>query len=164
MPLDVTTNAATALAEFIATPLDAALAGADDIDTAEARALALFHEVARDVPAYALFLAEHDIDPDEISSFEDFRRLPLINKANYHSQFPLRDLCRHGRLAANDFVAVSSGSTGQPTFWPRFITDELSIARRFEQAFYDSFRADERSTLAVVCFALGTWVGGSSSW
>src|SRR5262249_60939714 len=28
------------------------------------------------------------------------------------------------------------------------------------QVFYDSFRADERRTLAVVCFALGTWVGG----
>jgi phenylacetate-CoA ligase len=57
-------------------------------------------------------------------------------------------------------LAVSSGSTGEPTFWPRFVTDELAIARRFEQAFLDSFRADERRTLAVVCFALGTWVGG----
>ena len=31
---------------------------------------------------------------------------------------------------------------------------------RFEQVFCDSFRAHERSTLAVVCFALGNWVGG----
>ena len=57
-------------------------------------------------------------------------------------------------------VAVSSGSTGQPTFWPRSVADELAIARRFEQVLRDSFRADERRTLAVVCFALGTWVGG----
>ncbi len=165
MPLDlntnaVNTNAASALAEFIARPLDWALDGADDLRAAEAGALALFHDVARDVPAYALFLAEHDVDPEHVRTFEDFQRLPLVSKANYHSQYPLRDLCRHGRLPANDFVAVSSGSTGQPTFWPRSVTDELSIARRFEQAFYDSFRADERTTLAVVCFALGTWVGG----
>jgi phenylacetate-CoA ligase len=57
-------------------------------------------------------------------------------------------------------VAVSSGSTGQPTVWPRRVQDELPVARRFEQVFYDSFRADDRTTLAVVCFALGTWVGG----
>jgi len=57
-------------------------------------------------------------------------------------------------------VAVSSGSTGQPTFWPRSVLHELDVAVRFEQVFYDSFRAHERSTLAVVCFALGNWVGG----
>jgi phenylacetate-CoA ligase len=55
---------------------------------------------------------------------------------------------------------VSSGSTGQPTVWPRFISDEYTVATRFEQAFHDSFQADTRRTLAVVCFALGTWVGG----
>jgi phenylacetate-CoA ligase len=57
-------------------------------------------------------------------------------------------------------VAVSSGSTGEPTFWPRALIDELAIASRFEQVFRDAFRADERPTLAVVCFPLGTWVGG----
>jgi phenylacetate-CoA ligase len=156
MPVDVT----RALAEFIATPLDAALAGADDEHAARDHVLELFHTVACDVPAYAQFLADHEVDPTRVSTFDDFTRLPLINKANYHSQYPLRDLCRHGRLEANDFVAVSSGSTGQPTFWPRFVTDEFAVSRRFEQAFHDSFRADERRTLAVVCFALGTWVGG----
>jgi phenylacetate-CoA ligase len=36
----------------------------------------------------------------------------------------------------------------------------MAIATRFEQVFFDSFRADTRRTLAVVCFPLGTWVGG----
>jgi phenylacetate-CoA ligase len=47
-----------------------------------------------------------------------------------------------------------------PTFRPRSVLHELDIAVRFEQVFYDSFRAHERSTLAVICFALGNWVGG----
>lgn len=34
------------------------------------------------------------------------------------------------------------------------------MARRFEQVLVDGFHADERTTLAVVCFPLGTWVGG----
>jgi phenylacetate-CoA ligase len=36
----------------------------------------------------------------------------------------------------------------------------MAIAARFEQIFHDSFAADGRRTLAVVCFALGSWVGG----
>jgi phenylacetate-CoA ligase len=154
------TSAAGALAEFIATPLDAALAGADDMAAAQAQAVRLFHSVARDVPAYRAFLDANGVNPETIRTFDDFSRLPLVNKANYHSRYPLADLCRHGRLQAADFFAVSSGSTGQPTLWPRSVSDEFPIARRFEQAFHDSFRADEHSTLAVVCFALGTWVGG----
>jgi len=129
LPADVTRD----LAKFIATPLDAALAGADDEQAARKDVLRLFHQVARDVPAYSRFLAEHAVDPESVSSFEDFTRLPLVTKANYHSQYSLADLCRGGRLEANDFVAVSSGSTGQPTFWPRFVTDEFAITRRFER-------------------------------
>jgi phenylacetate-CoA ligase len=105
-------------------------------------------------------LAEHGIDPSAIQTFEDFKTVPAITKQNYQSHYPLADLCRDGQLASCDFIAVSSGSTGQPTFWPRFISDELSIATRFEQIFHDSFQADSRHTLAVVCFTLGTWVGG----
>ena len=33
-------------------------------------------------------------------------------------------------------IAVSSGSTGEPTFWPRFLSDELPVAARFEQVFH----------------------------
>jgi phenylacetate-CoA ligase len=56
-------------------------------------------------------------------------------------------------------LAVSSGSTGTPMIWPRNVIHELDIAYRFEQLF-QVFRADQRSTLAVVCFAMGSWVGG----
>jgi phenylacetate-CoA ligase len=90
----------------------------------------------------------------------DFERLPLLTKAGYHRRYALPQMCRDGRLDGCDLIAVSSGSTGEPTFWPRNQADEAAIAARFEQVFRDGFRAHERSTLAVVCFPLGTWVGG----
>ncbi|MEG4571319.1 phenylacetate--CoA ligase family protein [Microcoleus sp. N3A4] len=121
---------------------------------------ALFQKVAATVPAYQTFLTEHNINPASIQTFEDFQKLPLITKENYLRCHPLPQLCHQGKLETCDFIAVSSGSTGNPTFWPRFISDELQIAARFEQIFHDSFSADTRSTLAVICFALGTWVGG----
>ena len=83
-----------------------------------------------------------------------------MTKANYMQAYPLPERCLGGSLQGSSRVAVSSGSTGQPTFWPRSAAYELDVAVRFEQVFHDSFRTHERSTLAIVCFALGNWVGG----
>jgi phenylacetate-CoA ligase len=145
--------------EFLDTPLDVVLTG-HTRESAEQAALRLFQSVAATVPAYQQFLAEQGIDPAAIQTFADFQNLPPISKQHYVLRYPLPELCRGGRLEDCDMIAVSSGSTGQPTFWPRFLSDELRIARRFEQVFHDSFFADQRRTLAVVCFSLGTWVGG----
>jgi phenylacetate-CoA ligase len=124
------------------------------------RVVELFGQVAASVPAYRAFLRDHGVDPGAVRTFADFQRLPLLTKENYHRRYPLPSRCRDGRLDGCDMIAVSSGSTGQPTIWPRSVTDELAIAARFEQVFAGSFAAGERTTLAVVCFPLGTWVGG----
>jgi phenylacetate-CoA ligase len=149
-----------ALHGFLNTPLAARLTAPAD---PAAAALALFHDVAATVSAYRLFLDGEGCDPASVRTPDDFRRVPLVTKESYLRRHPLPALCRGGGLTACDFVAVSSGSTGEPTFWPRFVTDELAIATRFEQVFADAFDAAERRTLAVVCFALGSWVGGMYS-
>lgn len=120
----------------------------------------LFQGAAKSVPAYKDFLTAQGIDPATVRTAADFAAIPPVTKQNYILKYTLPELCYNGKLETCDFIAVSSGSTGKPCFWPRFITDELVIARRFEQIFHGSFRADERRTLAVICFALGTWVGG----
>jgi phenylacetate-CoA ligase len=148
-----------AMQRFVETDLDQLLderAAADPMPAL----LSLFHRTAASVPAYAALLRERGVDAATVRSADDWRRLPLMTKAEYFHRHPLPALCRDGELAACDMVAVSSGSTGEPTFWPRALADELAIAARFEQVFRDAFRADERATLAVVCFPLGTWVGG----
>ena len=144
---------------FLDTPLDTLLTRPDR-DEAPARALSLFHRCAGGVPAYRQFLERHGIAPGQIDSDYAFKTLPLMNKANYMQAFALPERCFGGTLSGADRVAVSSGSTGQPTFWPRSAAYELEVAVRFEQVFRDSFAADQRRTLAVVCFALGNWVGG----
>ena len=153
------TRTDAALHRFMGTPLDGLLQHAPGDDPASV-ALDLFREVAQAVPAYGHFLSDQRVDPARVRTPQDFRGLPLVTKQNYLTCHPLAQLCRGGRLESCDFIAVSSGSTGKPTFWPRFLADELPIATRFEQVFHDSFQAASRRTLAVVCFALGTWVGG----
>jgi phenylacetate-CoA ligase len=158
--LSALTPASAAEAQrFLSTPLDALLQAGETGDGSR-EALDLFRAVARDVPAYRTLLAEQSIDPASIETAADFARLPLLDKKNYNRRFTLDALMLGGKLTRGDFFAVSSGSTGEPTFWPRAQDDEFPVAVRFEQVFRDAFRAHEKRTLAVVCFALGTWVGG----
>jgi phenylacetate-CoA ligase len=152
-------RALAALARYVRTPLARVLdahAGGDPVPAV----LALFRGVAAEVPAYRELLRDHRIDAAAVRTREDFARLPLMTKDGYVRRHPLSARCRGGELASCDFVAVSSGSTGEPTLWPRFLTDELAVASRFEHVLHDGFEADRRRTLAVVCFPLGTWVGG----
>ncbi|MGA9377870.1 MAG: phenylacetate--CoA ligase family protein, partial [Phormidium sp.] len=148
-----------ALEQFLATPL-ASLLQKDNATKAESATLALFHSVAAKVPAYQAFLKAQNINSETIQTLADFSQLPQVTKENYLKVYSLAQLCKDGRLESCDLIAASSGSTGKPTFWPRFFSDELAITTRFEQIFHDSFFADTRRTLAVVCFTLGTWVGG----
>lgn len=122
--------------------------------------LALFRAMAQEVPAYARFLRQHAIDPARVDGVNALRRVPPTTKDNYHKPNPLSELCRHGRLEACDMIALSTGSSGEPTVWPRSVADELGTARRFEQVLVEGFELDRRRTLGVVCFALGNWVGG----
>jgi phenylacetate-CoA ligase len=119
--------------------------------------LELFRRTAATVPAYQDFLRAQGVEPDAVRETGD---IPLMTKENYHQRYPLPRRCRDGRLAACDMIAVSSGSTGQPTYWPRTAADEQAATARFEQIFRDSFGAAGKPTLAVICFPLGTWVGG----
>lgn len=148
-----------AQARFFFTSLDDLLEGLHFVEPG-LHCLALFHRCAADVPAYHQFLLANGIEPDAIASVEAFRTLPLMGKVDYMQAYPLPERCFGGSLVGADRVAVSSGSTGQPTFWPRSARYELDVAVRFEQVFRDSFQAQQRSTLAIVCFAMGNWVGG----
>lgn len=142
---------------FLSTALPALLETSVD---PQQKLLTLFHRATKEVPAYRQFLAERQIDPRAIEDFAAFQQLPLMTKANYMQVYSLPERCFGGSLQGADRVAVSSGSTGQPTFWPRSLAYEQDVAVRFEQVFHDSFAASDRTTLAVVCFALGNWVGG----
>jgi phenylacetate-CoA ligase len=122
--------------------------------------LAFFRSVAAEVPAYKQHLEAHGVAVERVDSWDAFRALPLTSKATYQQHFVLQDLCRHGQLDACDMLAFSSGSGSEPTVWPRFWTDEIPSSERFEQVLVDGFGLDRRSTLGVVCFALGNWVGG----
>lgn len=144
---------------FFNTSLDELLTG-QQRGNAEDKVVQLFQRCCVEVPAYRQFLSEKQINYAAIHDYAAFKTLPLMGKSDYMQSYPLPERCFGGSLKGADRVAVSSGSTGKPTFWPRSAAYELDIAVRFEQVFHDSFQAHKRHTLAIVCFALGNWVGG----
>ena len=98
--------------------------------------------------------------PGRVRTLADFDGLPLTTRESYVQRLPARRALpgraarrrRHGRRLlrldrrADRLAALARRRAG--------------VATRFEQVFRDSFGADARATLAVVCFPLGTWVGG----
>lgn len=124
-------------------------------------ALALFYEAAKYVPAYKDFLNKNKVNPREIKTIEDFKKIPAITKNNYLKVYPLEELCWNGELGKTDMISVSSGSSGEPFYWFRGKEQEDETALSHELFLVDSFGIDKQSTLFIVSFSMGMWVAGT---
>ncbi len=129
----------------------------------EKKALALFHQAARRVPAYRAFLAKHKINPSLITTIGDFKKVPVTDKKNYTSKYSLADRSWDGRVD-NSLLAVSSGTTGQPTYWPRSGEQEFEAAVIHELLYRSAGEIDQHKTLLVICFPMGIYVSGLATY
>ena len=123
-------------------------------------ALALFHDAARTVPAYRKFLSEARIEPATINTPTAFRRVPPVTKENYLTAYDPSELMRNGNIAGAGTWSTSSGSSGAPTYWPRGALSHRQ-SMRLHARILRHFEVDRRSTLLVVCFAMGDWIAGT---
>jgi len=57
--------------------------------------------------------------------------------------------------------STSSGSSGKPSYWPRGSLSLEQSIDLYDKIFRRSFQSHERSTLAVIGFAMGNWIGGT---
>jgi phenylacetate-CoA ligase len=125
------------------------------------RALATFHRVARHVPAYADFLAGHGVEVESVRTVDDFAAVPAVTKANYLQRYPLDMLLWHGDVGQAGTWSTSSGSSGRPTYWPRDLVSLEEATELYARVFRHSFHSHRRSTLLVIGFAMGDWIGGT---
>ncbi|MCC3313688.1 phenylacetate--CoA ligase family protein [Nocardia africana] len=125
------------------------------------RALETFRRAARQVPAYADFLARHGVDPAAVTTAEHFAALPPVTKENYLHHYPLPMLLWRGDASRAGTWSCSSGSTGRPTYWPRDAVSQRQAVELYGRILRESFQAHRRKTLLVVGFAMGNWIGGT---
>lgn len=126
----------------------------------ERRTLRLFHNAARRVPAYRDFLKRNRVAHEKIRTFRDFELVPAMSKKNYLREYPLEKLAWDGTLKLPFVFTATSGSTGEPFYFPRsYIVDKHAAVTHdlFMQQNGGSMRGP---TLVLVCFGMGIWIGG----
>jgi phenylacetate-CoA ligase len=127
----------------------------------QTRALHLFHAMAARVPAYKDFLASQNFSPNTVRSFADFQSIPAIDKDNYLRKYPKEMLCWDGDFAHGQWViSTTSGSTGLPYYFPREHSQDWQYAISAELYLRNNFNIQRKSTLYIVAFPMGAWIGG----
>lgn len=127
----------------------------------DARALELFHTMAKRVPAYKDFLKKQKIKAELVKTIADFKQVPTVDKNNYLRVYPLASLVWDGTVADKQFsIASTSGSTGEPYYFPRQIGQDWQYAALAELYLLTNFQIDKKSTLYIVGFPMGQWIGG----
>lgn len=124
------------------------------------KALALFHAAAKRVPAYKDFLRTHGVKPASIKTTEDFASIPVTTKENYVKKYSLAERSWDGTLDGQSILAVSSGTSGEPTIWPRSVEQEREAALVHEFLYTDLFEIDHHKTLMIIGFPMGMYVSG----
>lgn len=124
------------------------------------RMLDLFSRAASEVPAYKDFLKKQKLDPVKINTCEDFRLVPPMDKKNHLRNYPLHALCWNGTVNRQFVFTSTSGSTGDPFYFPRSARLDWEASIAHELFIGNSSYGTKEATLILVCFGMGVWIGG----
>lgn len=126
----------------------------------EKRPLKLFHEAAVRVPAYKDFLRKNRINPQKIKTWKDFQLVPPVSKKNYLKEYPLEKLSWDGTLKKPLVFTSTSGSTGEPFYFPRGEKLDWEYSVMIEMFLRNSSYGTEGPVLVIIGFGMGVWIGG----
>jgi phenylacetate-CoA ligase len=137
-----------------------ALKSADWFRREKSSHLDLFKRMSLDVPAYRTFLKENSVRRDTVRTIEDFKSVPPMTKKNYLQKNSLNGLFWQGSMRSPHVLTSTSGSTGKPTYFGR--SHEVDVHSSFvhELIFRTTSLKKDKSTLVIVCFGMGVWIGG----
>lgn len=126
----------------------------------ERKALKLFQKAAQCVPAYKDFLRKNNVLPETVKTIQDLAQVPYTTKENYIKAYPLTDRSWDGVLSGHGILAVSSGTSGEPTMWPRGAVSEREALLTHEFLLTELHEIDTYKTLMIIGFPMGMYVSG----
>jgi phenylacetate-CoA ligase len=130
------------------------------VQLGEQHALQTFRTAAERVPAYRDFLAKNGVNPQTVRTIEDFRQLPLTDKASYFDNHSLSEVCVDGSLREAATIHGSSGSSGRGYYWPKTGVQDINACKGMVLLYVQYFDIDKFSSLVINCFSLGPWAAG----
>lgn len=131
------------------------------ISLGDEMAVKLFQDMSTRVPAYREFLKNNGFDPSGLRSISDFSNIPTTDKDNYLRANNRKDLCLDGDFKQNAWIiSTTSGSTGEPFYFPRTSLQDADYATTAELYLRENFQIQDKSTLYIVAFPMGAWIGG----
>lgn len=122
-------------------------------------ALNVFENASKNVEAYKKFLKQKKVSPKEILKNRDFESIPIMDKKNYLLAFKPLELVSFSKFPP--MFSASSGSSGQPYYWPRGSEQEKRAVMIHRSMIKDIFKIGNKKTLVVICFSMGNWVAGT---
>ena len=124
------------------------------------KALDIFKLAAKEVPAYKKFLDDNNIEPNEIKTLADFKKVPTTDKENYIKKYSYEERCIEGKFPTHGSIDESSGSSGVPTNWIRSKeeVERISKAAQFEYE-YD-FNEYKKRYIIISAWSMGAWATG----
>ena len=120
--------------------------------------LDLARRAGRRVPAYAHHLNSHGVNIDDVACLA---QLPITTKSDYLTRYTLPDLMWEGSSASAGSWSSTSGSTGDPTYFPRDVRALDDAIAAHGRILLEHFSITDQSTLVIDSFAMGPWIGGT---
>lgn len=102
----------------------------------------------KNVPAYKKFTSGAE------------EKEPITSKDGYLKKFPYPALFPLGKLPTRGTIALTSGTTGKPFYFPRLPEHDAQYAYTAEILLRTQYSIENKKTLGLVCFGLGVWIGG----
>ncbi|MDP3970870.1 MAG: hypothetical protein Q8P90_04160 [bacterium] len=130
------------------------------VEKGRERALKIFHEAAKRVPAYKDFLQRNDVKVGQIRTWEDFQTLPIMDKKTYLKQYPMEALGWDGKMDGVSVITSTSGSTGEPFYFKRTMQLDWQYSVMLREFIDNSSHGNSGPILVINGFSMGVWIGG----
>lgn len=123
-------------------------------------AMGVFKETVENISAYKDFLKEHNFDIESIKSFDDFQKIPVVDKYNYIQKYGFNEV-NSAKAGKNLYsFSLSSGTVDEPTIWPRYYQSDDFLQYVVGNYIRQYWQVDKKSTLFINALALGPWNAG----
>ena len=126
------------------------------------KSLELFKKAVAEVPAYKAFLKSRGFKASEVKEISDFANVPLTSKKTYLQNYDRRELMWPESVQAPTWYCSTSGSTGEPYYFPRDDNLAWQASQIAEEFLINSSHGQSR-TLLLIGFGMGVWIGGTFS-